>query len=159
MFQLKEVSENVEDKVKQISFEEAKEFTRKKTIEAGDIIKVPVPIDSFGRQIAQIVKQVLKQKIVEIQKDIIYNEFKNKVGEIVVGKVKSKAEGRYSGYYISLEPKDTEAFLPYSELIPDEIYERGDFLKAILLEVTRFQTGKRPSLFFQGLEMNLQGNC
>ncbi len=138
MFQIKQIVENVENDITQITLDEAKKYSKKKSLDIGDFIKIPIEIDNFGRQIAQIVKQILKQKISEIQKDIIYNEFKNKVGEIVVGKIKSKTEGyHYSGYYVSLEPKDTEAFLPFSESIPDESFERGDFLKAILLQVNQ----------------------
>ncbi len=138
MFQIKQIVENVENAVTEINLDEARQYSKKKTLDIGDFVKIPIEIEGFGRQIAQIVKQILKQKISEIQKDVIYNEYKNKVGEIVVGKIKSKTDGyRFSGYYVSLEPKDTEAFLPYSESIPDESFERGDFLKAILLQVNQ----------------------
>jgi transcription termination/antitermination protein NusA len=136
MYQVRDVVEVIENPVTQILAEEGLQYTRKKTLKIGDQVKVPIPIDGFGRQIAQIVKQILKQKIVEIQKDIVYNEFKHKVGEIVIGKIKSRTEGfRYSGYYVALEPKDTEAFLPFSEMIPEELFEKNDFIKAILLRV------------------------
>jgi N utilization substance protein A len=135
--QIKEIKDPVENPVTDISLEDARQYSRKKNLSLGDTVKIPIDVSEFGRQIAQIVKQILKQRISEIQKDLIYNEFKNKVGEIVVGKIKSKAEGRYSGYYVSLEPKETEAFLPFIETIPDENFERGDFLKAILLEVSQ----------------------
>jgi len=135
VYQLKKVVENVADSVLEITADEAKEFTKKKNIEIDEIIKIPLDMDSFGRQMAQIVKQIIKQKIIEIQKDIIYNEYKTRVGEVVIGKVKSRTEGKYSGYYVALEPKDAEAFLPFEETIPDEFFDKGDFLKAILVEV------------------------
>jgi len=135
--QVKTVADTVENDVLQISIDEARKYTKKKNIKEGDVVKIPLELESFGRQVAQIVKQLLKQKVTEIQKDIIYNEYKNKVGEVVVGKIKSRTEGRNSGYFVSIEPKDTEAFLPMSETIPDEVFERGDFLKAILLQVNQ----------------------
>lgn len=144
--QIKEITENVENEVTQITEENAKNYSKKKTFEPGDKIKVPLPIEDFGRQIAQIVKQILKQKVNEIQKDIIYNEFKGKVGEIVVGKVKSRMEGRNSGYFVSIEPKEAEAFLPAEETIPDEVFERGDFLKALLLQVNEVSSREESQL-------------
>ncbi len=144
--QIKEIAETVENNVTQITLEEAKGYSKKKSLDIGDKVKIPLTVESFGRQIAQIVKQILKQKVNEIQKDIIYNEFKGKVGEIVVGKIKSRMEGRNSGYFVSIEPKDVEAFLPASETIPDEIFERGDFLKALLLEVNEVSSREESQL-------------
>lgn len=135
IFQVRTVADVIEDPVLHISAEEGKAYTRKKSLEAGDTVRIPLELEMFGRQMAQIVKQVLKQKVTEIQKDIVYNEFRNKVGEMVIGKVKSRTEGRFSGYYVALEPKDSEAFLPFENVIPDEFFEKGDFLKAILVEV------------------------
>jgi N utilization substance protein A len=136
MFQVKTVVENVEDPVVQITVADTEKIPgQKKAADVGETVLIPVEMEGFGRQMAQIVKQIIKQKITEIQKDVIYNEFKHRVGEMMIGKVKSKTEGRYSGYYVSLEPKDTEAFLPFEETIPDEAFDKGDFLKAILVEV------------------------
>ena len=56
------------------------------------------------------------------------------------GSVKSRTESKYGGYYISLEPKGTEAFLPYSEALPDEVLTLGDPIRVYLkdvLQVTR----------------------
>lgn len=146
MNQIKTVAEEVIDPVLQISAADAAQYTRKKTVEAGDEVKVPIPTDEFGRQIALIVKQVLKQKISEIKKDLIYNEFKNRVGEIMVGKIKSKTDGRNAGFYVSLEHKETEAFLPLTEAIPDETFERGDFIKAMLLQVNQVTSREEAQL-------------
>ncbi len=144
--QIKEIAETVENNVTHITLDEGRKYSRKKSLGVGDKVKIPLDIDSFGRQIAQIVKQILKQKVSEIQKDIIYNEYKNKVGEIVVGKVKSRMEGRNNGYFVSIEPKEAEAFLPASETIPDEIFERGDFLKALLLQVNEVSSREESQL-------------
>lgn len=146
MYQLRDVVAEIQDPIKEITAAEGLEFTKKKSLDVGDVVKIPIDITSFGRQIAQIVKQVLKQKISEIQKDVLYNEYKNKVGEIVIGKVKSKTEGRYNGFYIALEPKDAEAFLPAAESIPDETFDRGDLIKAILLKVNQVSSREESQL-------------
>lgn len=135
LYQIKEVSEEIEDENLQISAEEGLEYSRKKSLSPGDQVKIPLDISIFGRQIAQIVKQVLKQRVTEIQKDIIYNEFHAKEGQVFSGKVKSKTDSRYGGYYVSIEPKGVEAFLPYSECIQEEMFDNGDIVKFMLKEV------------------------
>ncbi|NPV02477.1 MAG: transcription termination factor NusA [Brevinematales bacterium] len=138
MFQLREVAETVEDEVLQISADEGMQYTKKKSLEPGDTVKIPIDVSEFGRQIAQIVKQVLKQRVNEIQKDILYNEFANKTGQVFIGKVKSMTDSRSGGYFISLEPRGVEAFLPYSECIPDESFDTGENVKFYLLEAKQF---------------------
>ncbi len=135
LFQIKQVAEEIEDEVIQIPADEAMQYTKKKSLEPGDEVKIPIDLEIFGRQVAQIFKLVLKQRVSEIQKDLIYNEFHTHVGQIFVGRVKSKTDSRYGGYYVSIESKGVEAFLPYSECIPDENFDNGDIIKFILQEV------------------------
>lgn len=135
MCQIKEVAEEIEDDILQITADEATQYSRKQSLEPGDKVKIPIDISIFGRQVTNVVKQVLKQRVNEIQKDITYNEYRDKEGHIFVGKVKNKTDNKYGGYYISIEPKGAEAFLPYSESIPDEFFDSGDMIKFLLLEV------------------------
>lgn len=135
LWQLKTVANEITDPVLQISLKDAKQFSTVDQIDMGDEIRIPIPVEHYGRQAVQIMKQVLKQKISDVQKDIIYNEFHDKVGTLFSGRVKSRTESKYGGYYIALEPKDTEAFLPYSEALPDEILEPGDMVKVYLKDV------------------------
>jgi N utilization substance protein A len=147
LYQVKNVVENVKDEITEITLEEAKENNKtKKELKIGDAIKVPLDINIFGRQMPQILRQLIKQKIVEIHKDIIYNEYKNRVGELFVGKIKSKVEGKNAGYYVSLEPKDVEAFLPMSQVSPDEEFERGNIIKAILIKVNEANSSEEAQL-------------
>jgi N utilization substance protein A len=147
LYQVKNVVENVKDEITEITLEEAKENNKtKKELKIGDAIKVPLDINIFGRQMPQILKQLIKQKIVEIHKDIIYNEYKNRVGELFVGKIKSKVEGKNAGYYVSLEPKDVEAFLPMAQVSPDEEFERGNIIKAILIKVNEANSSEEAQL-------------
>lgn len=136
MKQVKTVVESIEDEILEILAEDGLKYTRKKTLSPGDTVKIPVDISEFeSRQIAQIVKQVLSQKISDIKKDLIYNEFKDKVGTVASGKVKSKTDSKYGGYYISIEPKGSEAFLPYMECVPDEQFDSNELIKFLILEV------------------------
>jgi len=147
LYQVKNVVENVKDEITEITLEEAKENNKtKKELKIGDAIKVPLDINIFGRQMPQILRQLIKQKIVEIHKDIIYNEYKNRVGELFVGKIKSKVEGKNAGYYVSLEPKDVEAFLPMSQVSPDEEFERGNIIKAILIKVNEANSSEEAQI-------------
>lgn len=148
LFQVKTVAEEIEDPILQISPDEALQYSRKKTMEMGDEVRIPIDISILGRQIAQIVKQVLKQRISEIQKDIIYNEFAGKEGQVFVGKIKSRTDSKWGGYYISVEPKATEAFLPYSECLPDENFDNGEMVKLLLLEVKQISKRNESQLIF-----------
>jgi N utilization substance protein A len=155
MRQIKEVAETVEDEVTQITAENAENFTRKQSLKPGDKVKIPVDVKDFSRQIAQIVKQVLNQRISEIQKDIVYNEFCNKIGQVFIGKVKSKTDNKYGGYYVSIEPKGVEAFLPYSEAIPDERFDSDDIVKFLLIEVKKISKKGESQLILSRKTENL----
>lgn len=147
LYQVKKVVENVEDEVTEISLEDAKKYNKKKKPpEIGDKINIALDVSVFNRNFAQIVKQLIKQKIVEIHKDIIYNEYKNRVGELFICKVKSRAEGINPGYYVSIEPRNVEGFLPLSHALPDDNFERGDIFKAILVKVNDANTSDEAQL-------------
>lgn len=142
LIQLKTITpeDDIEDDITQISMKNAEELFPSKTFEDDEIIEIELPLVKFGRQAAQIMKQLLKQKVTDIQKDIIYGEFADKKNTLFAGFVKSRTESKYGGYYISLEPKGTEAFLPYSEALPDEVLTLGDPIRVYLkdvLQVTR----------------------
>ncbi len=136
MKQIKTVVEEVEDEVTEITAEEGLKYTRKKSLSPDDTVHISLDLAEFeSRQIAQIVKQVLNQKISDIKKNLVYNEFKNKVGTVASGKIKSKTDSKYGGYYVSIEPKSTEAFMPFGECIPDEHFEPNELIKFLVLEV------------------------
>lgn len=137
MFQHKIVTleEDIKNNVTQITKKNAEQMFPEKTFEIGDTVTFELPLEKFGRQAAQIMKQLLKQKVTDVQKDIIYGEFVDKKNSLFSGFVKSKTENKNGGYYISLEPKGTEAFLPYSEALPDEVLGQLDHVKVYLKEV------------------------
>lgn len=128
LFELKQIVEKVTNKDKEIQLEQAKELFPDKGI--GDTIEIPIPLQNFSRIAAQTAKQVIFQKVKEAERDIIYEEYKDKTGQIISGTVLRKEKGNY---YISLAK--TEACLPQKETLPNETLKRGDIVKAYLSEV------------------------
>lgn len=128
VFETKHVVEIVVNKDEEISPEKALEFSPDKKV--GDIVEVPIPLHDLGRIAAQTAKQVIFQKVKEAERDIIYDEYKDKIGQIISGTVLRKERGNY---YIGLAK--TEACLPQKETLPSENLKRGDIVKAYLSEV------------------------
>lgn len=89
-----------------------------------------VEFQGFGRIAAQTARQVIIQKVREAERDIIFKEFNDKIGQLVNGIVLRHEKG---AYYIDLGK--TEAVLPAREQVPRENYRRGDRVRAVVLEV------------------------
>lgn len=145
MFEIKEVVQKVSDIEREISIDDAKKIFPDKEI--GDIIEVPIPFQDFGRIAAQTAKQVLFQKVREAERDIIYEEYKDKIGQIVSGAVLRREKG---SYYISLAK--TEGVLLQRDALPNETLKRGDIIKAYLSEIR--QTSKGPCIMLTRTDPN-----
>ncbi|HAH08351.1 MAG TPA: transcription termination/antitermination protein NusA [Elusimicrobia bacterium] len=132
--QIKIVAEAVIDPETEISLDEA----RKKTpdIVAGTEVEFPVDAREFARIAAQTAKQVLVQKIREIERDNLYEEFKPKEGEMTSGSVH-----RYMDRNIIVDMGKAEAVLPIREQIRRERYAIGDRVRAVILKVDKVQRG------------------
>lgn len=128
VFELKKIVDKAVNKDEEIELEAAQKIFPDKTI--GNTIEIPIPLHDFGRIAAQTAKQVIFQKVKEAERDIIYEEYKDKVGQIISGTVLRKEKGIY---YIGLAK--TEASLPQKETLPNETLKRGDIVKAYLSEV------------------------
>lgn len=135
IFEIKKVVNEVTDPASEISFAEVKEKYKDKGI--GDTVEIPLSIQDFGRIAVQTAKQVLFQKIRDIERNIIYDEFKDKVGTIVSGTVLRKEKGNY---YLLVGK--AEVILPEREILPQDNLKRGDIIKAYIYEVK--QTSKDP---------------
>ena len=85
LYLLKTVVEEVESPPSEISLEEAQEYDEE--VEPGDVLKIYMPFAEFGRNAIQIAKQILTQKIREFERDRTFEEYENRVGEIVSGSV------------------------------------------------------------------------
>jgi N utilization substance protein A len=132
IYKLKKVVEEVKDKETEISLEEAQKIYPNIKIE--DIIGEKVELQDLGRIAAQIVKQLFSQKLRLAEKQLIYDEYKYKIGEIVSGYVH-----RFDKRGVILSLGRAEALLPEEEQIPGEKYIRGHRLKALVIEVYRQQ--------------------
>ncbi len=133
LFQFKQVVEEVADPSAEISLEEAQELDSEAQI--GDSLGVKLGTD-FGRIGAQTAKQVIIQKVREAERENVYNEFKDRKGDIVSGTVQRMEKGNL---YINIGR--SEAVLFSKEQIPGEVYRQGDRLRAYILDIQKNSKG------------------
>jgi len=132
------VVENEEDPRLEISLEEAQKIDPR--YELGDVVEKEVTPANFGRIAAQTAKQVVVQRIREAERNIIYEEFANREGDIVTGVVQ-----RVEQKNVLIELGKTEAILAPAEQIPGEEYVPGTRIKTYIVEVKK--TTKGPQIF------------
>lgn len=129
----REVVEEVTDPVTQIDTKEA----RKKSgedIDVGEEYVEIIPLDTFGRRLVVSAKQNLNQRIKEIEREAIYNEYSTSLGEIVVGEIYQIRKGK--GEILVIHNKN-ELIIPRSEQIYKERYKKGDTIRAVVKEVRK----------------------
>ncbi len=134
VFEFKEVVEQVENEHLEVSFEEAKQLDPES--EVGDSLGIKMDTDTFGRIAAQSAKQVIMQRLKEAERDIVYDDFKDRRGEIINGIVQ-----RFDRGAIIVNLGRTEAELPGKEQVPREPYKQGDRIRAYILEIRQFSRG------------------
>ncbi len=132
------VVEEVLDRTAEISLKEAQKVDA--SAEPGDVIRKEVTPKNFGRIAAQSAKQVIIQKIREAEREIIFSEYKNKVGDVTTGYVRRMEHGN-----VILDLGKTEAVLPYKERCPKEDYGVGARLRVYILDVRSGSKG--PEIF------------
>ncbi|MBX3577210.1 MAG: transcription termination/antitermination protein NusA [Rhizobiaceae bacterium] len=135
---LMEVVEAVDDSAKQISVKSARD--RNPDAQIGDFIAEQLPPMDFGRIAAQSAKQVIVQKVREAERDRQFDEYKDRVGEIVNGTVKRVEYGN-----VIVDLGRGEAIIRRDELIPRENFKYGDRVRAYVYDVRREQRG--PQIF------------
>ena len=135
LFEIKTVVETVEDTETQIEVSKARE-TLDPEAQMGDELLSKLPAASFGRIAAQVAKQSVIQKVREAERELIYNEFKNRKGELFSGIVQ-----RVERRNIIVNLGRTDAILPEKEQIPWERYRQGDRIRAYVLDVDMAQKG------------------
>src|SRR6187455_2250613 len=135
---LLEVVEQVNMEATQISLEEARR--RNPAAQVGDFIAEPLPPVDFGRVAAQNAKQVIVQKVREAERDRQYEDYKDRIGEIVNGVVKRVEYGN-----VIVDLGRGEAIIRRDEMIPRELFRPGDRVRAYVYDVRREQRG--PQIF------------
>ena len=126
----KDVVEIVEDPQLQINLQDAKNIN--KNLEIGDKAEVEIIPKNFGRIAAQTAKQVIVQKIREVSRNVLFNEFNERKGEIVSGIVQ-KADGGV----VVLDLGKLEGIMTVKEQVPTEKYRVNDKIRAYILDVER----------------------
>jgi len=133
----KVVVDQVEDPATEIDIESAQEI--EPDLEVGDVFVDVLDPSSFGRRLIANAKQNLYQQIRDIEKMHVYNDYKDRVGEIIMGDIH---QTRRDAIFVNIEK--TELKMPRSEQIPSENYRRGQTVKAIIKDVVI--TSKGPDI-------------
>lgn len=152
IFLEREIVEKVEDPNTQISIDEVNAKGNEDELEVGDDYVEKIELASLGRRLVTLAKQSLNQRIRELEKDIVYNEYKELLGEIVVGEIYQIRKND-----ILVNHNKNELVLPRSEQIPFEKYKKGETIRAIVKEVKKTSSGpvitisRADNLFLQRL--------
>lgn len=134
VFAVKEVVEDVEDKVTEMALEEA--LLKDPALKLGDQISVEVTPRNFGRIAAQTARNIVIQKIKDAERDVIYEEFVDREKEIITGLIQRID---FNNIYINLGK--AEAMIPPSEQVATEKYKAGTRLKVYIAEVRNTSKG------------------
>ena len=135
VFQFRVVVEKVTDPDTQISLTYARQELDAEA-EPGDSLGAKIDASTFGRIAVQTAKQIIIQKVKDAERDNVYEEYKDRKGEIVNGFVQ-----RFEGGSIIVNLGRAECVIPTSEQIHREVYKRGERIRAYLLEVKRITKG------------------
>jgi len=132
--QSKTIVETVENENLEIDLETARKV--EPDLDIGDEYLEIIDPSSFGRRLIISAKQNLNQKIKEAEKDVIFEEFKNRIGEIIISDIRQVNRNE-----IFLNVERIEVILPKREQIYNEKYRRGDHLRVLIKEVARTNRG------------------
>src|SRR6204780_105883 len=138
LMRFREVAEPVVNEATQIPLEAAKKINPE--AEIGDFLTDPLPPIDFGRIAAQTAKQVIVQKVRDAERQRQFNEFRNRVGEIVNGLVKRAEFGN-----VVVDLGRAEAILRRDELLPRESFRQGERVRAYIYDVRQEVRG--PQIF------------
>ena len=138
LHRLRSVVDKIENEATEITLDEAQ--IRNPAAETGDVIAEPLPPIDFGRIAAQAAKQVIFQKVRDAEREKQFEEYKDRVGEIVHGTVKRVEYGN-----VVVDLGRGEAFVRRDELLPRETFRTGDRIRAYIYDVRREARG--PQIF------------
>ena len=148
LFRVLEVVEEVEEPAVQISLEEARED--KPDAEIGDYLASSLPPMDFGRIAAQTAKQVIVQKVRDAERQRQYDEYKDRVGEIITGIVKRVEYGN-----VVVDLGNAEAIMRRDQVIPREHVRQNERMRGFIYEVRRENRG--PQIFMSRTKPDFMG--
>ena len=134
LFTHKTTVQKVEDHQREISLANARKIQKDAVL--GDVVGVESDIQNTGRIAAQTAKQVVLQRLREAERELVYEEYAEKEGDIVTGTVQ-----RVDSRQVTLDLGRTEAILPLSEQVPTERYRLGQKIRVHMTEVRRGARG------------------
>ena len=129
-----DVVETVSNREEEISLAEARKFNAEAAL--GDQVEVEVTPKNLGRIAAQTAKQAIIQRIRQAERDVVFEEYKDRVGDIVSGSVRG-----FNRSDIVVDLGRAEAVIPANERVPTEEYQVGDRIRALILSVPQSTTG------------------
>lgn len=134
VYQQRLIVENVEDDELEISLEDAKRVNQE--LELGGVVEEEVSIADLGRAAVILAKNVMKQKIREAEKLVVYEEYCDKVEEMVMGTIESVEEK-----FCVVNIGKTLALMPKNQQIPNERYRGGEMIRVVITEVNKETKG------------------
>ena len=137
LFEFVTVVEEVEDSYKEIGLDEAHEIDPE--AEIGDSLGEKLDASGFSRIAAQTAKQVIIQKVRDAERETIYNEYSDRIWEVITGMVRRFEKGE-----LLIDLGRAEAVLPAKEQMPREVYRPGDRIRAIITDIR--MTTKGPQI-------------
>nr|WP_072537775.1 transcription termination factor NusA [Anaerococcus mediterraneensis] len=146
VFALKDVVEEVEDNISQISLKEAKEID--KNLEIGDVCRIKLVPKNFGRVAAQTARNIVIQKIRDAQRESLFGDYIDRENELITGLIQ-----RVDKYNVYVNLDKIEGIVPLKEQVPTEKYEPNDRMKFLIKEVKN--SGKDPQILLSRSSENL----
>lgn len=117
------------DENKHISYSDAIKI--EPDFEIGEEVSEPVKLEDFGRRAVLSVRQNLVQKILELEKNEIYNKYKDKIGDVITAEVYQV----WKKEIMLIDDEGNELLLPKTEQIPSDFFKKGDTVKAVVSKV------------------------
>lgn len=130
------IVETVNDPGTEISIVEVNEKGNADNLEVGEDFVEKIELKEFGRRLINLARQSLNQKIREIEKELVYNEYSEMLGEIVVGDIYQVRRND-----VLINHNKNELILPRNEQIPREKYRKGDTIRAVITDVRKTPNG------------------
>lgn len=153
----KVVVDEVENPATELSIEEARELAGGDEVELGDALLLPLPMEELGRIAAQTAKQILFQKVRDAVRSNVYEQYIDKIGDLVNGYVKRFERGN-----IIVDLGNLEAILPRSQQSRGEQWNQGERIRVVINNVSKESKGPQvevsrtsPELLLRLFEMEV----